>query len=63
LNFDGNAEFTGIFGLNGPFEGWFSNDPAQIPIKAKMKVILGSINIELKKWQRTGWNPPQYILK
>ena len=63
IEFDGNAEFTGIFGLNGPFEGWFSNDPAQIPIKAKMKVILGSINIELKKWQRTGWNPPQYILK
>ncbi len=60
IEFDGNAEFTSIFGLTGPFKGWFSNDAARIPIRAKMKVILGTIDIELKQWNRNGWNPPKY---
>jgi len=58
LRFEGNAQFTGIFGLTGDFEGWFSNDDARVPILAKMKVILGSITIELMQWKRTGWAPP-----
>ncbi|MEJ5350871.1 MAG: DUF3108 domain-containing protein [Melioribacteraceae bacterium] len=59
IEFDGKAQFKGIFGLTGPFKGWFSNDSAQIPIRAKMNVILGSINIELIKWKRDGWMPPR----
>ena len=47
IEFDGQALFKGIFGLTGPFKGWFSNDSAQIPIRAKMNVILGSIDIKL----------------
>jgi hypothetical protein len=58
LEFDGLAEFEGIFGLTGEFTGWFSDDEAAIPIKAKMKVILGSITLELKEWKRAGWSPP-----
>jgi hypothetical protein len=58
LEFEGFAEFEGIFGLTGDFTGWFSDDDAAIPIKAKMKVILGSITIELKEWKRAGWSPP-----
>jgi hypothetical protein len=61
IEFDGTAEFTGIFGLTGPFKGWFSNDTAQIPIQAEMNVILGTIDIELKQWNRNGWNPPKYV--
>ena len=61
IEFGGTAEFTGIFGLTGPFKGWFSNDTAQIPIRAKMNVILGTIDIELKQWNRNGWNPPKYV--
>jgi hypothetical protein len=57
--FDGIADFTGIFGLTGYFRGFFSNDIASIPIVAKMKVILGSIHIELIKWNRPGWIPPK----
>lgn len=60
IEFDGDAEFVGIFGLTGAFEGWFSNDDARIPILAKMKVIIGNIRIELLKWTRQGWSPPQY---
>jgi len=59
VGFEGNAEFTGIFGLTGGFSGWFSNDEARIPILAKMKVILGSVTIELMSWKRPGWNPPR----
>ncbi len=59
VEFDGTSEFTGVFGLTGYFRGFFSNDEAGIPIVAKMKVILGSVHIELIKWTRPGWTPPK----
>ena len=59
VRFEGNMEFVGIFGLTGGFEGWFSNDDARVPIQAKMKVLIGSVTIELMKWTRPGWNPPR----
>lgn len=58
--FKGEAGFVGIFGLSGEFEGWFSNDEARVPIVGKMKVLIGSVRIELMKWKRDGWNPPRY---
>jgi len=57
---DGDTDFISVFGLTGRFEGWFSNDDAAIPILAKMKVIIGNVNLELKSWKRTGWSPPKY---
>jgi len=59
LHFDGNLDFVGFFGLTGGFEGWFSNDMARIPITAKLKVILGSVTVELVAWKREGWTPPR----
>lgn len=59
IAFEGKAEFVGIFGLTGEFEGWFSDDEARVPILAKMKVIIGSITIELMEWKRAGWTPPR----
>jgi len=59
IEFDGTSDFTGVFGLTGYFKGFFSNDDAGIPIVAKMKVILGSVHIELIKWTRPGWVPPR----
>ena len=59
VHFEGEAGFVGIFGLTGGFEGWFSNDSASVPILAKMKVILGSVRIELMRWKRSGWDPPR----
>ena len=59
--FDGKADYVGIFGLTGGFRGWFSNDRAQVPILARMNVILGSIKIQLQKWNRPGWQPPKYV--
>ena len=59
VRFDGNMDFVGIFGLTGAFEGWFSNDDARVPIQAKMKVLIGSVTVELMKWTRPGWNPPR----
>jgi hypothetical protein len=58
VQFEGKADFDGIFGFTGDFKGWFTDDVAAIPIKAEMKVILGNITIELKKWERRGWTPP-----
>jgi hypothetical protein len=63
VQFNGDAKFSGIFGLTGPFKGWFSNDAAQIPIKAELKVILGSVNVELIRWNRAGWEPPRYTVQ
>ena len=59
IGFEGTAEFVGIYGLTGDFEGWFSNDEARIPIVAKMKVIIGSVTLELVSWKRPGWTPPR----
>ncbi len=59
IEFDGTSDFTGVFGLTGYFQGYFSNDDAGVPIVAKMKVILGSVHIELIKWTRPGWIPPK----
>jgi hypothetical protein len=59
VGFEGSADFVGIFGLTGEFSGWFSNDEARVPIQAKMKVIIGSVTIELMQWKRPGWNPPR----
>ena len=57
--FEGMAGFVGLFGLTGDFEGWFSNDEARVPIKANMKVIIGSVTLELIGWTRDGWEPPR----
>ena len=60
VRLDGETEFRGIFGLTGYFEGWFSDDEFAIPIIAKMQVIIGSITLELKDWNRKEWMPPKY---
>ncbi|MBL7997419.1 MAG: DUF3108 domain-containing protein, partial [Candidatus Kapabacteria bacterium] len=58
--FDGVADWTGVYGVTGAFQGWFSDDDARIPIKAKMKLYLGSATIELVSWKRGGnWQPPK----
>jgi hypothetical protein len=59
LYLDGKADWEGVYGLSGSFEGWFSDDEAHIPLKAYMKVYVGKVKIELVKWKRPGWNPPK----
>ncbi len=59
IYFDGKAEWEGIYGLSGKFEGWFSDDEARVPIKAKMNVYVGSVLIELVKYKRANWAPPK----
>jgi hypothetical protein len=59
VKLDGHADFVGVFGLTGGFEGVFSNDAASIPITARMKVVLGSVKVELKSWKRDNWTPPR----
>lgn len=44
-------------GLTGDFTGWLSDDSAAIPVKAELKIFLGSIDIELERWSRAGWRP------
>lgn len=56
---NGSADWTGVYGLSGKFEGWFSDDEAKIPIRAKMKVYVGSVDIELVSWKRGSWTPPK----
>jgi hypothetical protein len=60
VRLDGEMDFISIFGLTGYFEGWFTNDDASIPVTANMKVIIGNIKLELVKWKREGWEPPQF---
>lgn len=60
LRMDGRTDFVSVYGLTGDFEGWFSNDSFLVPIRAKMNVIIGSIDLELIKWNERIWNPPLY---
>jgi len=58
--FHGSATWTGVYGITGKFEGWFSDDAASVPIKAKMKLLVGSADVELISWKRAGnWQPPK----
>lgn len=57
--FDGQADWKGLYGLSGRFEGWFSDDEASVPILAKMNVYVGKVTIELVDWTRKGWKPPK----
>ncbi|MCX8055108.1 MAG: DUF3108 domain-containing protein [Ignavibacteria bacterium] len=57
--FDGRADWEGVYGLSGKFEGWFSDDEARVPIRAKMNVYVGNVIIELIRWKRNGWTPPR----
>jgi hypothetical protein len=45
-------------GLQGDFTGWISDDDAAVPILAEVRVLLGSIRLELESWSRPGWTPP-----
>ena len=57
---DGVSYFKAVFGLTGDFSGWFSNDAAHIPLKAKLEVEIGNVTLELKSWKRKNWSPPKY---
>jgi hypothetical protein len=57
--YKGTADWEGgtSQGLSGDFSGWISDDFAAIPVRAEMKVMLGSIRIELESWDRPDWTP------
>lgn len=56
----GTAHFKGVFGLTGEFVGWFSNDDARVPLKAKFNVSIGSVTLELTSYKKKNWSPPVY---
>ena len=45
----------GIAGLKGDFQGWFARDSQSPPLKAKLKVFIGSVILELESWEN--WEP------
>ncbi len=57
--YHGKADWEGgtSQGLSGDFTGWISADFAAVPIRAEMKVVIGSVRIELESWQRPDWTP------
>ena len=48
---DGKMKFVGIAGLKDGFKGWFSAEPQHVPLHAKMKVIVGSVRLNLEEWK------------
>ncbi|MGD9487267.1 MAG: DUF3108 domain-containing protein [Calditrichaceae bacterium] len=52
---DGNINIKGIAGVTGPFEGWFATDGQRPPVKAKLKVFIGNVIVELEEWKN--WDP------
>ncbi|MCX7834381.1 MAG: DUF3108 domain-containing protein [Ignavibacteria bacterium] len=60
IKIDGKADFVGVLGLTGEFEGWLSDDEARVPLKARFNIILGSVTLELTSYKKTGWKPPKF---
>jgi hypothetical protein len=56
---EGNAKWVGnsFAGMKGPFTGWVSDDEASIPLRAELKIFLGSIVLELESTNRSDWGP------
>ncbi len=55
----GHINFKGTFGVTGQFNGWISADSAEVPLRADLRVILGSIVVKLKSINRDDWTPPR----
>jgi len=51
----GRANYRALFGVTGDFQAWISADPFRIPVQAKLRVLIGSIVIELEKWSEAAW--------
>lgn len=58
MEVEGSTSVVGIFGMTGAFTGWFSADEAAVPIKGTLRVLLGTVDIELVSWKRGNWSPP-----
>jgi hypothetical protein len=43
--------------MSGEFHGWVTDDDAAVILKAEVKILLGSVRIELESYERTGWSP------
>ncbi len=56
----GHLNFNGFFGVTGDFVGWMSADSAEVPLKADVKVILGSVVVKLKAIKRDNWIPARF---
>jgi hypothetical protein len=52
---DGEIKTKGIAGVTGPYKGWFAADGQRPPIKAELKVFIGSVKVELEEWKK--WEP------
>lgn len=45
-------------GTSANMTGWVSADSAAVPLLIKMKLLVGSVNVELESCDRPGWIPP-----
>lgn len=59
--FNGELFVTGIAGITGPFETWYSDDNSRVPVRAYMEVFIGQVEIELVKWKN--WYPQKLIVE
>lgn len=58
---DGKMKFVGIAGLKEDFKGWFSPEAQHVPLHAKMKVIVGSVRLNLEEWKNWPGDSILYI--
>jgi hypothetical protein len=50
----GEIDFTAIHGLTRRYQSWISADEHRIPLKARVRIAIGSINIELEEYESIG---------
>ncbi|MGO9482406.1 MAG: DUF3108 domain-containing protein [Candidatus Kryptoniota bacterium] len=55
----GHINFIGTFGISGDFDGWITADSSAVPLKADVKVLLGSVVVRLRDIKGNDWTPPR----
>lgn len=48
---NGVIEFTAIHGLSRRYEAWISSDDNRIPLKARVRIAIGSVKMELEEYE------------
>lgn len=50
----GVIDFTAIHGLTREYQSWISTDKQRIPLKARVRIGIGSVKIELEEYEYNG---------
>ena len=52
---EGRLLSKGMAGLTGQFKIWLSGDDRRVPLRAEVRMLIGTVTLSLESWE--GWEP------